>query len=138
MQAEAKVCFYLGANSPTGFYSLYSELLPPETASVIYILKGGPGCGKSTLMRQVAQQAAQAGETVEYILCSADPDSLDAVVLPRLGAALVDGTAPHGTAPLGHLAKKVSICKGLRDQFLDGTSTGYGYLGHFYGTGIQK
>ena len=79
-----------------------------------------------------------AGETVEYILCSADPDSLDGVVLPRLGAALVDGTAPHGTAPLGHLAKKVSICKGLRDQFLDGTSTGYGYLGHFYGTGIQK
>ena len=99
MQAEAKVCFYLGANSPTGFYSLYSELLPPETASVIYILKGGPGCGKSTLMRQVAQQAAQAGETVEYILCSADPDSLDAVVLPRLGAALVDGTAPHVVEP---------------------------------------
>ena len=36
-------------------------------------------------MRQVAQQAAQAGETVEYILCSADPDSLDAVVLPAWG-----------------------------------------------------
>ena len=112
MQAEAKVCFYLGANSPTGFYSLYDQLLEPEQAETIYILKGGPGCGKSSLMRRVAQQAAQAGETVEYILCSADPDSLDGVVLPRLGAALVDGTAPHGTAPLGHLAKKVSICKG--------------------------
>ena len=131
MQAEAKVCFYLGANSPTGFYSLYSELLPPETASVIYILKGGPGCGKSTLMRQVAQQAAQAGETVEYILCSGDPDSLDAILLPGKKAALVDGTAPHDTAPLGHPAKKVRICKGLRDQLLDGTSTGHGYLGHF-------
>ena len=99
MAVSHEIQYFLGANSPTGFYSLYSELLPPETASVIYILKGGPGCGKSTLMRQVAQQAAQAGETVEYILCSADPDSLDAVVLPRLGAALVDGTAPHVVEP---------------------------------------
>ena len=44
MQAEAKVCFYLGANSPTGFYSLYDQLLEPEQAETIYILKGGPGC----------------------------------------------------------------------------------------------
>ena len=93
MQAEAKVCFYLGANSPTGFYSLYSELLPPETASVIYILKGGPGCGKSTLMRQVMEEK---GASVEYIACSGDPDSLDAVVFPALNTAIVDGTAPHG------------------------------------------
>ena len=131
MAVSHEIQYFLGANSPTGFYSLYSELLPPETASVIYILKGGPGCGKSTLMRQVAQQAAQAGETVEYILCSGDPDSLDAILLPGKKAALVDGTAPHDTAPLGHPAKKVRICKGLRDQLLDGTSTGHGYLGHF-------
>lgn len=99
MAVSHKIQYFLGANSPSGFYSLYSELLPPETANVIYILKGGPGCGKSTLMRRVAQRAAQAGETVEYILCSGDPDSLDAVVLPRLGAALVDGTAPHVVEP---------------------------------------
>lgn len=126
MAVSHEIQYFLGANSPTGFYSLYSELLPPETASVIYILKGGPGCGKSTLMRQVAQQAAQAGETVEYILCSADPDSLDAVVLPRLGAALVDGTAPHGTAPLGHRTKKVNICKALRRRKYYGSSTRHG------------
>lgn len=130
--------YFLGANSPQGFYSLYSELLPPETASAVYILKGGPGCGKSTLMGRVAEQLARAGETVEYILCSGDPASLDGVVLLRLGAALVDGTAPHGMAPLGHLAEKVRICKGLRGRLLDGTSTGHGYLGHFYGTSIQK
>ena len=91
--------YFLGANSPQGFYSLYSELLPPETASAVYILKGGPGCGKSTLMGRVAEQLARAGETVEYILCSGDPASLDGVVLPRLGAALVDGTAPHIVEP---------------------------------------
>lgn len=94
--------YFLGANSPSGFYSLYDQLLPPETARAIYILKGGPGCGKSTLMRAVAALARQAGEGAEYILCSGDPDSLDAVIFPNLAVALVDGTAPHGMAPLGH------------------------------------
>ena len=84
MQAEAKVCFYLGANSPTGFYSLYDQLLEPEQAETIYILKGGPGCGKSSLMRRVAQAMEEKGASVEYIACSGDPDSLDAVVIPAL------------------------------------------------------
>ena len=35
----------------------------------------------------------------EYILCSGDPDSLDALLLPQLGVALVDGTAPHVVEP---------------------------------------
>ena len=96
MQAEAKVCFYLGAKSPTGFYSLYDQLLEPEQAETIYILKGGPGCGKSSLMRWVAQAMEEKGASVEYIACSGDPDSLDAVVFPALNTAIVDGTAPHG------------------------------------------
>lgn len=126
--------YFLGANSPGGFYSLYHELLPTKQAKAIYILKGGAGCGKSSLMRRVARHAEAVGLDTVSILCSGDPDSLDALILPQRGIAIVDGTAPHGTAPLGHPAKKVRICKGLRDQLLDGTSTGHGYLGHFYGT----
>lgn len=91
--------YFLGANSPQGFYSLYDQLIPIEDASAVYILKGGPGCGKSTLMRQVALAAEEADMEVEYILCSGDPDSLDAVVLPRQGIALADGTAPHVIEP---------------------------------------
>ena len=108
--------YFLGANSPQGFYSLYDQLIQIEDASAIYILKGGPGCGKSTLMRQVALAAEKADIQAEYILCSGDPDSLDGDVLPHLGIALVDGTAPHAAAPLGHPVKKVSICKGLRGR----------------------
>ena len=70
MSPVNSIQYFLGANSPTGFYSLYDQLLPPEQASAIYILKGGPGCGKSTLMRRVAALAQEAGEPVEYILCS--------------------------------------------------------------------
>ena len=116
MTSAPHIQYFLGANAPSGFYSLYSELLPPETARAIYILKGGAGCGKSTLMRRVAARMEAAGHPAEYILCSGDPDSLDALVLPGLGVALVDGTAPHAAAPLGHPAKKVSICKGLRGR----------------------
>lgn len=99
MADEKHIQYFLGANSPSGFYSLYDHLLPPERANRFYILKGGPGCGKSTLMRQVARRAEEAGEAVEYILCSGDPDSLDAILLPRLGVAIVDGTAPHVVEP---------------------------------------
>lgn len=91
--------YFLGANSPSGFYSLYSELISPREARVIYLLKGGAGCGKSTLMRRVEQSVREAGLRTECILCSGDPDSLDAVLLPDLGIALADATAPHVMEP---------------------------------------
>ena len=99
MPTEPQVRFYLGANSPAGFYSLYDELIDPSEARRILILKGGAGCGKSTLMGQVARQAEEKGLSVEYIPCSGDPDSLDAIVLPEKRAAVVDGTAPHVVEP---------------------------------------
>lgn len=99
MTVQPKIQYFLGANSPAGFYSLYDQLLPPERAKSIHILKGGPGCGKSTLMRSVARRGEENGLDTEYILCSADPDSIDGVVFPELAAALVDGTAPHVVEP---------------------------------------
>ena len=67
MEAEAKICYYLGANAPTGFYSLYDQMLDPEGARDIRILKGGPGCGKSTLMKQVGGAMEARGHRVEYM-----------------------------------------------------------------------
>ena len=99
MQTKPKICFFLGANSPSGFYSLYDQLIDPAQARDILILKGGPGCGKSSLMRRVGQAAEERGYQVEYIICSGDPDSLDGVVLPQLQTAIVDGTAPHVVEP---------------------------------------
>lgn len=99
MTALPNIQYFLGANAPTGFYSLYDHLIPLEEARAIYILKGGPGCGKSTLMRKIGVWAEEAGLETEYILCSGDPDSLDAVILPGKAAAIVDGTAPHVVEP---------------------------------------
>ena len=130
--------FFVGANSGEGFQNLFHEMVDLEDTYDFMVLKGGPGVGKNTFMREIGRVMEQAGTPVEYLWCSGDPDSLDGVVLPELRCAVADGTSPHDTAPLGHPAKKVNICKGLRDRLLDGTSTGHGYLGHFYGTGIQK
>lgn len=90
--------FFLGANSGGGFYSLYDQLLGGCFDDLL-ILKGGPGCGKSTFMRHFAQRAAESGERVALIHCSGDPDSLDGVIVPRRKCAIVDGTSPHVLEP---------------------------------------
>lgn len=101
---------FLGGNTPLGFYSLYHQLSDPRRFRAVYIIKSGPGSGKSTLMRRVGRHAQAAGLDTEEVLCSGDPDSLDAVILPALGAAVVDGTAPHVVEPQ---------CPGVVERYID-------------------
>lgn len=91
--------FFLGANSASGFSSLYDQWVDQAKMQAFYTIKGGAGCGKSTLMRRVADDMEKAGYSVEYICCSGDPDSLDGVYFPEKGAALMDGTSPHVMDP---------------------------------------
>jgi len=93
------VNFFLGANSGSGFQNLYEAFVSPENSRDIMVLKGGPGVGKSSFMKYLGKKAEERGENVEYIWCSGDPDSLDAVRLPRLGIIAVDGTSPHIIEP---------------------------------------
>lgn len=102
--------YFLGANTPGGFTSLYHEITDPDVFRTVYILKSGPGSGKSTLMRKVERLAREAGHPTVEILCSGDPDSLDGVILPDLQAAVVDGTAPHVIEP---------SCPGVVERYID-------------------
>lgn len=95
----SEIQYFLGANTPEGFHSLYSQLLRGEEAESVYILKGGAGCGKSTLLRQIDAEAQARGFKTEQILCTEDPQSLDGLVIPQLRIALVDGTTPHVVEP---------------------------------------
>ena len=88
--------FFLGANTSRGFVSLYGGLNKYRT---LYILKGGPGCGKSSFMKKIAARLEDAGLAVERVLCSGDPESLDAIIVPALSLAYADGTAPHVLEP---------------------------------------
>ena len=92
--------FFAAANTENGFFSLFDEIFAPEKFRRIYILKGGPGTGKSTLMRKIADVAQSKGYDVEYICCSSDPDSLDGIIISELCVAILDGTAPHLTDPV--------------------------------------
>ena len=50
--------FFLGANTGAGFVSLYSAFAAPEDGAFVWYIKGGPGNGKSTLMRRAAERAS--------------------------------------------------------------------------------
>ena len=91
--------YFLGANTPRGFCSLFEQSYSPSDGWRVFIIKGGPGTGKSTLMNAVAASAAETGIFTERIHCSSDPASLDAVILPSLRRAIFDGTAPHVLEP---------------------------------------
>lgn len=90
--------FFLGATTPAGFKG-YFEPLRREPGMQMLLIKSGPGCGKSTLMKHLAQAAEQQGQRIEKIHCASDPDSLDGVILPGQHRAIVDATAPHVVEP---------------------------------------
>lgn len=99
MTNTESVSFFLGANTPGGFFSLFSELHSPEEGWRLYIIKGGPGTGKSTLMKRIAEACDRRGLFCERIYCSSDPHSLDAVIIPSLKISIADGTPPHVIEP---------------------------------------
>lgn len=90
--------FYPGGNTSQGFYSFYDYIFDSSFHKV-YILKGGPGVGKSTFMRRIGEDCLAAGYQVEFHYCSSDNNSLDGIVVPKLGVAVIDGTAPHVVDP---------------------------------------
>ena len=93
-----RVDFFLGATTPAGFKG-YFEPLRREPGMQMYLIKSGPGCGKSTLMKRLAIKAKQKGEPIQRIHCASDPDSLDGVIFLDKRAAIVDATAPHVMEP---------------------------------------
>lgn len=92
--------FFLASHSTNGFKSIFDNLYDPEDGWFCYILKGGPGTGKSTLMKSVAEKLYEKFKLkYEIICCSSDPDSVDAVIFPEIKKCIVDGTAPHTIEP---------------------------------------
>jgi hypothetical protein len=95
--------------------SFLEEFCKPESGNFLYVIKGGPGCGKSSFMKTIGQAAEDAGLDVEYVICSGDPDSLDGVLIPAWHVGYADGTSPH-----------------ILDVALPAASGAYLDLGQFY------
>lgn len=94
--------YFAASNSSVGFKNYYADCFGGDQTDRLYIIKGGPGTGKSYFMKTVARQAEAHGYTVTEYACSSDPASLDGVLLKRPNTptiGLLDGTAPHVWEP---------------------------------------
>ena len=109
--------YFAAANSGAGFVSYYADIFHPNQYDRLYLIKGGPGTGKSSLMRRVAAEAEKRGISVRRYACSSDPDSLDGVVVGENKFAMLDSTAPH---------TQDTMLPGAGDELID--------LGQFWNT----
>ncbi len=89
--------YFIGANTPRGFAYADPLLLNERNYKRLYIIKGGPGTGKSSMMKKCREHFEGMGAKVTSYYCSSDPDSLDAVIIKKNGIsiAIADGTSPH-------------------------------------------
>ena len=105
--------YFAASNSTAGFISYYEDVFRDSRIGHIWAVKGGPGTGKSRFLHDVSGFAIAKGWGCEYIYCSSDPNSLDAVILTkegREGIALLDATAPHLFEP---------ICPGAKEDIVN-------------------
>ncbi len=94
--------YFAGANTASGFRSDYATYIQEETLTRLFVLKGGSGTGKSTLINRCAAEAVATGANITLLLCSSDPSSSDGVIITGTNGArigIVDGTAPHMLDP---------------------------------------
>ena len=92
-----KNSYFLGANTSTGFRHCADDVI--NVAEKLYIIKGGPGTGKSRLMEETAKAAEAKNMTTHRFYCSSDPSSLDGIYISELSLCIIDGTAPHARDP---------------------------------------
>lgn len=107
--------YFAASNSSDGFKNYYPEVF--ERADRLYVIKGGPGTGKSSFMKKCAESAERKGLEIEYYYCSSDPSSLDGVlILGEEKIGILDGTAPHVWEPVNPGAREEIVNLG---QFWD-------------------
>ncbi len=111
---------FLGCCGESGFCSLYEPFI--SEMKKVFIIKGGPGTGKSTLMKKIAAKAQEQDSDIELIHCSSDPDSLDGIYLKNKGLCVLDGTPPHIIEPPypGAVGNMIDLYKFWDTDFLSG------------------
>lgn len=104
--------YFAAANTYKGFISYFKDVFDSKKYDRIYVLKGGPGTGKSTLMKRISSNVSARGGEVTEILCSSDPNSLDGIVASSQDKkiAILDGTAPH---------ERDAVIPGAIDEIID-------------------
>lgn len=89
--------YYASANGYQGFKSYFSQIFNSSEFEKVFVLKGGPGTGKSSIIKKLCVFCKANKIHYEIFRCSSDPDSLDAIIIDdsTVKVAVLDGTAPH-------------------------------------------
>ena len=96
METRKIISRYASSNSFLGFKSYYKEIFDSEKFDYVFVIKGGPGCGKSSAMKKIAKAVLPIAKLVESLRCSSDINSLDGVIAEGVQkVGILDGTAPH-------------------------------------------
>ena len=91
--------YFAAINTGAGFAGYFDRIFDASALNELYVIKSGPGTGKSSMMKRIAEAAENANHKVVYFYCSSDPYSLDGILIPSLSFGVLDGTSPHMTDP---------------------------------------
>ena len=114
--------YFAAANSFDGFVSYFDKVFSATEFEKVYILKGGPGTGKSRFIKDVYEAFCEKNAKFEGILCSSDPKSYDGLIIStdEKKICIIDGTAPHLTDPVypGAIEKIINLGDSWNDSVL--------------------
>lgn len=89
--------YFAAGHTARGFYDLFDSVL--GGLERVYILLGGPGTGKSTLMEKIGEEMRARGYGIERLHSASDNGCIDGIIIRDLNVGIVDGTAPNVITP---------------------------------------
>lgn len=89
--------YYAGGNTARGFANQIDSSL--QGLERLYILQGGPGTGKSSIIREIGDRMTESGFDIWLFHRPSDNDSLDGVIIPGLKTGIVNGMPPRVVHP---------------------------------------
>lgn len=111
---------HLYANGITahGYYSLFRSI--KEQLDYVFIIKGAPGTGKSTLVNNIASSLIEQKVNIEVIRSPKDNELLDGLIIPQLNIGLLVSSPPFTLEAkyIGATEEEIDLNEGLSMQQL--------------------
>ena len=103
------VSYFMAANSGKGFFSLFDEIYYPREGWKLFIIKGGPGTGKSSVMKQIAQTASTGLQLISQHFAAAVYIFRSTHSFPKKISATCSATAKQQYSFMTSATKKCSV-----------------------------
>ena len=99
LDIKTPIRFFTGTNTPAGFFGFLDDFYDIAGGWMAYLLKGGPGSGKTRMLRRVFDYMSERGMEIQAIICPSEPNSLDGLVLENQACILDADDAPTRLSP---------------------------------------